>query len=167
MKILKLARGCKPEVLEIADTLEAMQQIVGGSIQILYPYEDEVALVCHDEGKLLNLPFNRVLRDNETKEILKHAKTGYHGGRYTCINLQNVGTIEFRMFRGTLKYNTFIATLQLVDKICELAVNLSDEEIKNMPWTTFAGECRKKELVQYLKERNLYINEPVESEEEL
>ena len=69
MKILKLASGCKPEVLEIADTLEAMQQIVGGSIQILYPYEDEVALVCHDEGKLLNLPFNRVLRDNETKEI--------------------------------------------------------------------------------------------------
>ena len=103
----------------------------------------------------------------QPQEILKHAKSGYHGGRYTCINLQNVGTIEFRMFRGTLKYNTFIATLQLVDKICELAVNLSDEEIKNMPWTTFAGECRKKELVQYLKERNLYINEPVESEEEL
>ena len=69
MKILKLASGCKPEVLEIADNLEAMQQIVGGSIQILYPYEDEVALVCHDEGKLLNLPFNRALRDPKTKEI--------------------------------------------------------------------------------------------------
>ena len=44
-------------------------------------------------------------------EILDHAKKGYHGGRYTCVNLQSRDTIEFRMFRGTLKYNTLIATL--------------------------------------------------------
>lgn len=54
-------------------------------------------------------------------EILDHAKKGYHGGRYTCVNLTNRDTIEFRMFRGTLKYNTLIATLQLVDRICDVA----------------------------------------------
>ncbi len=32
-------------------------------------------------------------------------------GRYTCVNLENYNTIEFRMWRGTLKYNTLIATL--------------------------------------------------------
>ena len=100
-------------------------------------------------------------------EILDHAKRGYHGGRYTCVNLQNRDTIEFRIFRGTLKYNTLIATLQLVDRICDAALHLSDEEMKALSWTTFVAGCPQPELVQYFKERRLYINEPVESEVEL
>lgn len=100
-------------------------------------------------------------------DILDHAKKGYHGGRYTCVNLRNHDTIEFRMFRGTLKYNTLIATLQMVDRICDMALSLSDEELKAMSWTTFVSDCHQPELVQYLKERRLYVNEPVESEVEL
>ena len=100
-------------------------------------------------------------------EILDHAKKGYHGGRYTCVNLQNRDTIEFRMFRGTLKYNTLIATLQLVDRICNVALFLSDEQLKEMSWTTFVSGCEQSELVQYLKERRLYVNEPVEGEVEI
>lgn len=41
-----------------------MQQIVGGTIQAVYPFEKPVALICNDEGKLLNLPLNRALRDS-------------------------------------------------------------------------------------------------------
>lgn len=104
---------------------------------------------------------------DQPMEILNHAKTGYHGGRYTCVNLQNRDTIEFRMFRGTLKYNTLIATLQLVDRICNVALFLSDEELKAMSWTTFISGCERPELVQYLKERRLYVNDPVTSEEEI
>jgi hypothetical protein len=45
------------------------------------------------------------------KNILDHAKKGGGAGRYTCVNLQNDSTVEFRIFRGILKYNTLIATL--------------------------------------------------------
>ena len=38
------------------------------------------------------------------------------------MNLTNDDTIEFRMFRGTLKFNTLIATLQLVDRVCDVAI---------------------------------------------
>lgn len=100
-------------------------------------------------------------------EILDHAKKGYGGGRYSSVNLQNADTIEFRIFRGTLKYNTLIATLQMVDRICDVAINLSDEELKAMPWTTFISGCQQPELVQYLKERRLYVNEPVQAEEDV
>ena len=100
-------------------------------------------------------------------DILDHAKKGSHAGRYTCVNLTNTSTIEFRMFRGTLKENTFIATLQLVNRVCDVALNLSDTELQALSWTTFVSGCQEKELVQYLKERRLYINEPVEVEEEL
>ena len=103
----------------------------------------------------------------QPRDILDHAKKGYGAGRYTCVNLTNEDTIEFRIFRGTLKLNTLIATLQLVDRICDVALFLSDEELKAMSWTTFVSGCTQPELVQYLKERRLYVNEPVETEVEL
>lgn len=100
-------------------------------------------------------------------DILDHVKKGYHGGRYSCINLENRSTIEFRLFRGTLKLNTLLATLQMVDRICDVALFMSDEEVRDMSWTTFVTGCTQPELVQYLKERRLYVNEPVKGEEEL
>ena len=100
-------------------------------------------------------------------EILDHAKKGNHAGRYTCVNLTNRDTVEFRMFRGTLKANTIFATLQLLDRICDVALSLSDEELGGLSWTTFVTGCTQPALIQYLKERRLYINEPVPQEEEL
>ena len=95
------------------------------------------------------------------KEILQRAKKGYGGGRYTCVNLSNAETIEFRIFRGTLKYNTFVATLQLLDKICDVALFASDEELKGLSWTSFVASIQQPELVQYLKARPLSVNDPI------
>ena len=103
---------------------------------------------------------------NNPKEILDHAKG--NGERYTCVNLTNCHTVEFRMFRGTLKLNTLIATLQLLDRICDVALYFSDEEIKAMSWTTFAAGCTHlSELTQYLRERRIFVNDPVATEEEV
>ena len=68
--VLKIAPGHKPERVTIPHTLEAMQEIVGGLIQAIYPYEDAVALVCNEEGKLLGLDLNRAVRDPATNEVL-------------------------------------------------------------------------------------------------
>lgn len=61
MKVLIVAPGAKPEEKEIDGSLETMQSIVGGTIQAIYPFEDFVALICNDEGKLNCLPMNRIL----------------------------------------------------------------------------------------------------------
>ena len=37
---------------------------------------------------------------DQPKDILDHAKKGRHAGRYTCVNLTNRNTVEFRIFRG-------------------------------------------------------------------
>ena len=100
------------------------------------------------------------------KEMMDHAKS-YHYGRYTCVNLTNTETVEIRIFRGTLKYNTFIATLQLVNRLCDVAIYLTDSELHAMSWSDFTAGITEPELIQYLKERRLYLNEPVESEVEL
>ena len=64
------------------------------------------------------------------QEILEHAKKGSHAGRYSCVNLENRATIEFRMFRGTLKLNSLLATLQMVDHIEEPVALICNEEGK-------------------------------------
>ena len=99
-------------------------------------------------------------------EMLEHVKKG-RGSRYTCVNLTNADTIEFRMLRGTLKLNTLIAALQMVDHICDAAIFMSDDELHDLSWSSFVSAIKEPELVQYLKERNLYINEPVEVEGEV
>lgn len=62
MRILVVEPEYKPEVREINDPLKEMQGIVGGLIQPIY-LDDSVVLICNDEGKLMNLPANRGLRD--------------------------------------------------------------------------------------------------------
>jgi hypothetical protein len=106
-------------------------------------------------------------RKDNPKEQLEHVKKRYLG-RYTCVNLQNDATIEFRLFRGTLRYNTLIATLQLVDQICSVALLYSDEEMAELTWSEFVSHLSNlPELVQYLKERQLYVNDIVTGEEGL
>ena len=62
-KVVLVEPGKKARIVEMDLSLENMQKTVGGLIQAIYPYEDKVALVCNDEGKLMNLPQNRALAD--------------------------------------------------------------------------------------------------------
>ena len=89
-------------------------------------------------------------------------------GRYVAVNLENYNTIEFRLFRGTLRYKTFLATLQLVDEICYCAINMTDKEMEDLSWSDFVSRIlpKKHELIEYLKSKRLYVNEiSTESEE--
>lgn len=68
MTVLRIAPLEPPEAADLDNTLEAMQKAVGGPIQAVYPFDEPVALICNEEGKLLGLPLNRCLRLN-TGEI--------------------------------------------------------------------------------------------------
>lgn len=64
MHILVVEPEHRPEVREIDGSLKTMQSIVDGLIQAIPLIDDlDTVLVCNDEGKLLNLPANRGLRD--------------------------------------------------------------------------------------------------------
>lgn len=41
--------------------LKDMRDIVGGPIQVIYPFWESVALVCNESGKIQGLPYNRPL----------------------------------------------------------------------------------------------------------
>ena len=102
------------------------------------------------------------------KETYRKAKDKY-AGRYVAVNLENYNTIEFRMFRGTLRYKTFVATLQLVEEICLLAMGYSDSMLEALSWSEFVTGIDKEakpELIEYLKSKKLYVNEDVTENEE-
>lgn len=65
MQVVIVEPEKKPRVQSIEDSLASMQEIVGGTIQAVYPFDEPVALICNDEGKLLSLPLNRALRDSD------------------------------------------------------------------------------------------------------
>lgn len=68
MRVIVVEPKKKPVVQDIGSDLESMQKTVGGSIEAVYPFDEPMALIANEEGKLLNLPLNRVLRD-EAGEI--------------------------------------------------------------------------------------------------
>ena len=58
--------GRKAYEMELENSLGSMQCAVGGLIQAVYkPGGRDAALICNDEGKLLELPLNRALRDKD------------------------------------------------------------------------------------------------------
>ena len=63
LSVLQISPGQYPKQVEISDELKALQQAVGGSIGATYPFDDPVAIVYNDDGKLMGLPLNRALRD--------------------------------------------------------------------------------------------------------
>lgn len=98
-----------------------------------------------------------VAYDNDDTEdtIIDKMKQFKSRGRYMAVNLENQNTIEFRLFKGTLNFNTFIASLQLVVEISRYAMRT---ELKNIPstcWRDIFVSTAFKELKNYLKEKEL------------
>ena len=63
IKVLLVQTMRKPKEVEIRDELNAMQELVGGYIQEYFPFDEEVALICNEEGKMMGVPPNRAIYD--------------------------------------------------------------------------------------------------------
>ena len=92
IKVLALLPMELPKEIELANTLEAMQNFVGGLIECITLSDtgSEVTLVCNDEGKLLGLPLNRPLWDGA--DVL--AGPGFLAGCDNEGNLTSLQTTE-------------------------------------------------------------------------
>lgn len=63
MDVLIVEPEKSPRMASISGDLKSLQKVVGGCIEAIYPFDDPVALVCNDEGKLIGLPLNRHIKD--------------------------------------------------------------------------------------------------------
>lgn len=65
IKILKIEPGKKPEIKEIEDGLKSLQDEVQGDIEAVYPFDDNVGIICNEEGKINGMALNRALYDDD------------------------------------------------------------------------------------------------------
>ena len=66
IRMLEIAPLERPRLIEVPHTLETLQELVGGTLQAVYPWdEDLVCVLVDDEGKFKGYPANRVLEDED------------------------------------------------------------------------------------------------------
>lgn len=99
--------------------------------------------------------FNDDTENNAELNIEKIKEEKQRKGRYQVINISNYKTIEFRLCRGTLKTNTFFASIQLFYNIIQLAKN---NNFINATWQDLIGLNNFEELQKYNEERQIKSN---------
>ena len=67
MRVVLVEPGKKAVIKMIDGSLEGMQKVVGGLIEMLTLDDYGTCLICNEEGKLLDLPLNRALVDEKNR----------------------------------------------------------------------------------------------------
>lgn len=153
---------------QLGENLQEQENTIANLLFLVEAHWNELLRFSRRTEDSMNRWASRYGYRNSPKEILNEAKL-MRCGRYAAVNITNDCTIELRIFRGTLKYRTFCATLQLVQELCEVAFSMSEKELKGQSWGGFVTHISSThtDLVEYLKERYLYINDPVSVEEDV
>lgn len=91
---------------------------------------------------------------NITSDKIKKSKGSQ--GRYSALNLENDDTIEFRMFKGTLKFESLMAAIELTDAIIDVC---RFEDLENITWDMIINRnphynYEYRYLKEYAKERD-------------
>ena len=61
MDVLLVQPNAYPKKISVGTELEDLQAMVGGDIEVTYPFEDEVAIILNESGKINGLPLNRAI----------------------------------------------------------------------------------------------------------
>ena len=61
--VLYCEEGTLPKAMTIKDNLETKQELVKGFIEVITPFDDDVCIICNEEGKINGMLPNRALLD--------------------------------------------------------------------------------------------------------
>jgi hypothetical protein len=94
------------------------------------------------------------------KQMLTYARNENRHSRYKAVNLQNAGTIEVRIFKGSLKTSTVLASIELCDYMRKYVIKNKDDSAYTsaLTWNTFISGVRSSEypnLKNYLVTKRL------------
>lgn len=62
IKVLYVKPRETAKIIEIDNTLKNLQELVGGNIELVYPYDNKIVFIVNEEGRLLNLQPNRIIK---------------------------------------------------------------------------------------------------------
>lgn len=129
----------------------SQELVISKILYILEKFNDEICVIARRDNDYSEFAGEK---QNEDSIVELYGKYKDKGKR-AALNLQHKGTIEFRMFKSTLKYETFILTLEFVKDIIDYAKSVDIEEIELAKWSDlmncFSSELRKYYEFRYQK----------------
>lgn len=63
IQVILCEPGKSARITTIKNDLQSLQKMVGGYIEAIYPFEDPVAIICNEDGKLEHLALSRAIKD--------------------------------------------------------------------------------------------------------
>lgn len=82
--------------------------------------------------------------------------------RYEAVNVTPERTIEFRIFKGTLKYESLVAALEFVHALCEYTATCGECSVSDLSYESFLNFAEKK-LSKETQTLRSYINNRLET----
>lgn len=127
-----------------------MQQdlVISKILYIIEKFNDNICVIGRRNTDYSQFVGDRCKEDTVLNLLAKYDNTG----KKAALNLQHKDTIEFRMFKSTLKYETFLLTLEFVKDIIDFAKSINIEEIEKMTWNDLM-KTFSKDLQQYYIDR--------------
>lgn len=128
---------------------ELKQQLVITKIlYILEKFNDEICVIARRNNNYSQF----VGEGKNEKSAVELYKKYKDKGKHVALNLTHKETIEFRCFKGTLKYETFLLTLEFVKNIIDYAKSVNIEDIELIQWSDLT-DIFSDELVEYYNDR--------------
>ena len=129
----------------------SQELVISKILYILEKFNNEICVIARRDNDYSEFAGEK---QNEDSIVELYGKYKDKGKR-AALNLQHKDTIEFRMFKSTLKYETFILTLEFVKDIIDYAKSVDIEEIELAKWfdlmNCFSSELRKYYEFRYQK----------------
>lgn len=126
---------------------ELVQQLtISKILYILEKFNEEICVIAR---RRRTSTYSQFIGDgkDEKSVVELYGKYKNNSSKYVALNLKHSESIEFRCFKGTLKYETFILTLEFVKNIIDFAKAINIEEIELIKWedlmNTFSDELKE------------------------
>lgn len=179
-----------PKVIEIGDTLEAMQAIVEGDIEEYMPFADDVAIICNEEGKMNGMQLNRAIYSEpenvemsyqQLKAHLRQAeKERNHTAGYVVFTADSfdkpyteeertyvVGSNNKAFIEGMGGYSIYASSLDGSDKNVRLEAYMADEYGGKDGWKIekcYVKDESNREILDIIAGKFFIAYAPIESE---
>lgn len=115
LKILFKEVGKRPKVMEIDDTLEAKQKLVGGLIEVVH-YKDNMLLICNEEGKNLQMPPNLKFENTYILGDCFVIGDDYKNSGFKSLSIEEIRTARKDLLERAVKYESIKEKLNDIEE---------------------------------------------------
>lgn len=188
--VLLVEPGKYPREIKIENTLKAMQETVGGYIEEYMPFDDEVAIICNEEGKMNGAELNRAIYSEpenvemsyqQLKAHLRQAeKDRSHTVGYIVFTADSfdksyteeertyvVGSNNKAFIEGMGGYSIYASSLDGSDKNVRLEAYMADEYGGKDGWKIekcYVKDESNREMLDIIAGKFFIAYAPIESE---